>query len=46
VVQGERSEQFESFHFFESRIDVSPPRTGVAAFSSKYAERDALFLWT
>jgi len=43
VVQGERSEQFESFHFFESRIDVSGD--GVAAFSSKYAERDALFFW-
>ncbi len=43
VVQGERSEQFESFHFFESRIDVSAK--GVAAFSSKYAERDALFFW-
>jgi len=37
VVQGERSEQFESFHFFESRIDVSA--RGVATFSSKYAER-------
>src|SRR6059036_1645194 len=43
VVQGERSEQFESFHFFESRIDVN--RQGVAAFSSRYAERDALFFW-
>ena len=43
VVQGERSEQFESFHFFESRIDVNG--RGVAAFSSKYAERDALFFW-
>jgi len=43
VVQGERSEQFESFHFFESRIDVNAD--GVAAFSSKYAERDALFFW-
>jgi hypothetical protein len=43
VVQGERSEQFESFHFFESRIDVNAQ--GVAAFSSKYAERDALFFW-
>lgn len=43
VVQGERSEQFESFHFFESRIDVSP--AGIATFSSKYAERDALFFW-
>jgi hypothetical protein len=43
VVQGERSEQFESFHFFESRLDVNPE--GIAAFSSKYAERDALFFW-
>jgi len=43
VVKGERSEQFESFHFFESRLDVNPD--GVVAFSSKYAERDALFLW-
>ncbi len=43
VVEGERSEQFESFHFFESRIDVN--HQGVAAFSSKYAERDALFFW-
>ena len=43
VVQGERSEQFESFHFFESRLDVNAE--GVAAFSSKYAERDALFFW-
>ncbi|MGH7530050.1 MAG: hypothetical protein ACREMN_06675 [Gemmatimonadales bacterium] len=44
VVEGERTEQFESFHFFESRIDVNPE--GVAAFSSKYAERDALFFWS
>ena len=43
VVQGERSEQFESFHFFESRIAVNS--AGIAAFSSKYAERDALFFW-
>ncbi|MEX2157276.1 MAG: hypothetical protein WD773_10600 [Gemmatimonadales bacterium] len=43
VVQGERSEQFESFHFFDSRLDVNPQ--GIAAFSSKYAERDALFFW-
>ncbi len=44
VVKGERSEQFESFHFFESRLDVNAQ--GVVAFSSKYAERDALFLWS
>jgi len=43
IVEGESNEQFESFHFFESRMDVHP--NGVAAFSSKYAERDALFFW-
>ena len=44
MVQGERNEQFESFHFFESRLDVSP--SGVVVFSSKYLERDALFFWS
>ncbi|HEV8263508.1 MAG TPA: hypothetical protein VGQ06_01055 [Gemmatimonadales bacterium] len=44
VVKGERTEQFESFHFFESRLDVNAD--GIVAFSSKYAERDALFLWS
>lgn len=42
VVKGERSAEFESFHPFASRIDV---RDGIAAFGSKYLERDALFLW-
>jgi len=44
VVKGERSAEFESFHFFESRLDVSP--SGVVAFGSKYLERDALFFWS
>jgi dipeptidyl aminopeptidase/acylaminoacyl peptidase len=44
VVKGERTAQFESFHFFESRLDVSPDR--VVAFSSKYLDRDALFFWS
>src|SRR6266853_413766 len=44
VVKGERTAQFESFHFFESRLDVSPAR--VVVFSSKYADRDALFFWS
>ena len=44
VVKGERTAQFESFHFFESRLDVSPG--GVVVFSSKYFDRDALFLWS
>ncbi len=42
VVRGERSAQFESFHEGASRIDV---RAGIATFSSRYLERDALFLW-
>jgi hypothetical protein len=44
VVKGERSEEFESFHYFDSRLDVSS--TGVVAFSSRYFDRDALFLWS
>jgi len=43
VVKGERSPQFESFHFFESRMDVS--RKGVVVFGSRYQDRDALFFW-
>ncbi|HUF12053.1 MAG TPA: hypothetical protein VMN78_03035 [Longimicrobiales bacterium] len=43
VVEGERSAEFESFHAYESSIDVSP--LGVLAFVSKYQERDAVFLW-
>jgi hypothetical protein len=44
VVKGESTEQFESLHFFESRLDVNAE--GIVAFSSKYAERDALFFWS
>ena len=43
IVEGERSAEFESFHAYESGIDVGPD--GVLAFVSKYLERDALFLW-
>jgi hypothetical protein len=43
VVEGERSTEFESFHSFYSRLDVSPD--GVIVFGSKYLGRDALFLW-
>ncbi len=42
VVRGQRSPEFESFHPFASRLDV---RDGVAVFTSKYLERDALFFW-
>lgn len=43
VVEGERSAEFESFHAYESGIDVGA--AGVIAFVSKYQERDAVFLW-
>ncbi|HXF95172.1 MAG TPA: hypothetical protein VNI61_03625 [Gemmatimonadales bacterium] len=43
VVRGERSEEFESFHVFDSRLDVSP--AGVAVFSSRFFDRDAIFFW-
>lgn len=42
-VAGERSPEFESFHAYDSGIDLSA--NGVLAFVSKYHERDALFLW-
>jgi hypothetical protein len=43
VVQGERTAEFESFHPFASRLDVSP--AGVVVFASKYTDRDALVFW-
>src|SRR2546425_7363675 len=43
VVRGQRGAQFESFHPFQSRIDVS--RQGELAFVSKWNERDALFIY-
>jgi hypothetical protein len=43
VVKGERTAQFESFHPFESRLDVSP--RGVVVFATQYLDRDALVFW-
>jgi len=43
VIRGQRGAQFESFHPFESRIDVSPK--GELAFVSKWDGKDALFLY-
>jgi hypothetical protein len=43
VVEGERTPEFEALYAFDSRIDVHP--SGVAAFVSRYLERDALVLW-
>jgi hypothetical protein len=41
LVKGERSAEFESFHAFDSRLDVSP--AGLLVFASRYQDRDALF---
>ena len=43
VVKGERTPQLESFHVFDSRMDISPE--GVLVFSSRYMENDALIFW-
>ncbi|HTT66477.1 MAG TPA: hypothetical protein VMF70_00485 [Gemmatimonadales bacterium] len=43
VVRGERTAEFESFHAFASRLDVSAK--GVVVFASKFEDRDALFFW-
>jgi hypothetical protein len=43
VVHGERTPEYESFHYFESRIDVSPQ--GVAVFGSRFEARDALMFY-
>jgi hypothetical protein len=43
VVQGDKSEEFESLHFFWSAMDVSPD--GLLLFVSKYRENDALHIY-
>src|SRR5258705_118760 len=43
VVRGQRAAQFESFHPFQSRIDVS--KKGELCFVSKWNQRDALFIY-
>jgi len=43
VVRGERSPEFESFHFFESRVDVNA--SGIVVFGSRFESRDALIFW-
>lgn len=43
VVQGERTADFESFHFLGSKLDVSDD--GRLAFVSKSRGRDALYVW-
>lgn len=43
VVKGERSDRFESFHLFESRLGVSSD--GVLAFVTKSGARDVIHLY-
>ncbi|RMF56284.1 MAG: hypothetical protein D6748_13865 [Calditrichaeota bacterium] len=43
LVKGGRSSDFETFHIFSSKIDVSPD--GWLAFSSKSGENDALYIY-
>jgi hypothetical protein len=43
VVQGEKTEEFEAFHLFQSRIDVSGQ--GRLAFVTKSGENDALHVY-
>ncbi len=40
VVEGEKSDDFEAFHLFQSKIDIS--HEGVLVFSTKSGETDAL----
>lgn len=43
LIKGEASSDFESFHIFDSRIDVN--RDGLLAFTSKSGETDALYIY-
>lgn len=43
VVKGERSEDFETFHFFKSKIDVNA--RGELAFVTKSGEKDVLHVY-
>lgn len=44
LVDGERKPEFESFHAFRSRMDVSPD--GILLFVSKHRERDEIVLYS
>ncbi len=43
VVAGERSNEFEAFHLFQSRIDIS--KNGILAFVTKSGENDVFHLY-
>ncbi len=43
VVQGERTDEFEAFHLFQSKLDIS--RNGILAFITKSGENDVLHVY-
>ena len=43
VIEGEKSDEFESFHVFQSKMDIS--KDGMLAFITKKGETDALHLY-
>ncbi len=43
IIKGEASSEFEAFHLFSSKIDVS--KTGVLTFSAKSGASDVLYLY-
>ncbi|MBI1805965.1 MAG: PD40 domain-containing protein [Ignavibacteria bacterium] len=43
VIEGEKTDEFEAFHLFQSKLDISP--SGILAFVTKSGENDALHLY-
>jgi len=43
VIEGEKTDEFEAFHLFQSKMDIS--RNGVLAFVTKSGENDVLHLY-
>ena len=43
VIKGERSDEFEKFHFFTSKIDIN--KNGQLAFVAKSGEKDILYIY-
>ena len=43
VVEGEKSDEFEAFHLFQSKMDIS--KKGILAFVTKSGETDAVHLY-
>lgn len=43
VLEGEKSDELEAFHLFQSKLDIS--RNGILAFVTKSGENDALHLY-